>query len=315
MAGVQETPSPPVELEPEVKRQKVDTFLWTAAMITQLISIWGAEYVRLGRDNMQQKHSEAIAQELNEDAVVKAEQCNPITVKQCQTKMNTLKKTFKDELKSKNGTGGVNSSWPYFELLAPYLATTPKMTGIPNGRDGSRQVNVQDDQTGGGASSSDEKDIIVDNQEVEFTGPNAKKKDPVGGVSSSSEVKPAREFCSEGIKGQKTKQALRRSIQKSNQEEAGTAISKSLDAFTTVYAQMAQQALELQNNLAKEKLELQIKLAESNAEMQRKIANDRVENDMKILEMRLRLEAEFANKKNSAGNILHLHTYVKHLVT
>ena len=295
MAAVEEVSSPLVpDSEPELKRQKVDAFTWTVAMVTQLVSIWGAEYVRLGKGNMQQKHWERIAQELNGTESVKAEQCNPVTVKQCQTKINTLKKTFKDELNSKSGTGGVNSTWPYFELLAPFLATTPKMTGIPNGRDGIRQLNVVDDETNDGDSCPDEEDLVVDGKDLDSTGSESTKKLDAGRKknvirgSSSSEDKPAHKSCStEGVKGQETKHAFRKKAQNSNEEERGIAIAKSLDAFTTVYAQMAQHALELQKNLAIEKSELQIKLAESNAEMQRKIANDRADNDMKLLEMRL----------------------------
>lgn len=306
MAAVEDITKLPEDSEPESKRQKVDSIVWTVTMITQLISIWGAEYVRLGRGNMKEKHWDDIARQLNENQSVQDEAGKPITVKQCTTKVNALKKTFREEMKSKNGTGGVNSTWQYFELLAPFLAKTPKMTGIPNGRDGSKQFNVQVDESGEGASSPDEREENVNNEkELPSSGTESDKVKPdntdTGSLSTSPQNKPAQKpllKTPEGIKGQKTKHAQKKGPQKGKTEDAeGSAIAKSLDAFTAVYAQMAQSALELQKNLTKEKLELQVKLAESNADMQRKMANDRVDNDMKILEMRLRLEAEFASKR------------------
>jgi hypothetical protein len=134
--------------EPVTKKQKMEaTFVWSMTMIIELISIWGAEYIRLGKGNMSQSNWETIAAELNANLEANGGKVGgpPITVKQCTTKINGLKKTFKEELLKKTSTGSTNSGWAYFEQLAPFLAKTPKMAGIPNGKDGTKHLNVQVD--------------------------------------------------------------------------------------------------------------------------------------------------------------------------
>jgi hypothetical protein len=114
---------------PEPKSTSV---VWTVVLEDKFIGIWGEEFLRIKQGNFRPHNWTFVAQQINEEL---PEDEPHFTIKQCQTKLNTLKKRFSVELKKKTSTGSVHSSWVHFKVLDLYLKKLAKVAGIPGAID------------------------------------------------------------------------------------------------------------------------------------------------------------------------------------
>jgi hypothetical protein len=111
---------------------KAASAVWTVVLEEKFIGIWGEKFLRINQGNFRPHNWTFVHEQINKE-LPKGEPA--FTVKQCQTKIDSLKKRFTTELKKKTSTKSVNSSWAHFNILAPYLKKLAKVAGIPGAID------------------------------------------------------------------------------------------------------------------------------------------------------------------------------------
>ncbi|XAR67559.1 hypothetical protein NMG60_11002353 [Bertholletia excelsa] len=97
---------------------------WSEGATSVLIDAWGERYLELSRGNLKQKHWKEVA-----DIVSSREDYTkaPKTDIQCKNRIDTVKKKYKVE-KSRIGSGGGPSKWPFFDRLDHLIGPTAKVT-------------------------------------------------------------------------------------------------------------------------------------------------------------------------------------------
>lgn len=119
-------------LKPGGPTPKPASAVWTAELEEKFIGIWGEEFLRIKQGNFRPHNWTFVTEQINKELP----DGEPLfSVKQCQGKMDSLKKRFSTELKKKTSTGSINSSWALFNILAPYLKKLAKVAGIPGAID------------------------------------------------------------------------------------------------------------------------------------------------------------------------------------
>ncbi|GAQ91822.1 hypothetical protein KFL_008620060 [Klebsormidium nitens] len=159
---------------------------WNPELDQKFVGVWGEEFLRIKQGNFKTHNWSFVTEQINKEL---PEGVAPFTVKQCQEKINSLKKRFAAELKKKTSTGSVNSSWVLFEVLAPYLKKLPKVIGIPGAIDsGLLEVPAPPViSTGGNVAGDEEGEYVGENAGAESDAVDQ----PAAGEHSEQVLSPA----------------------------------------------------------------------------------------------------------------------------
>ncbi|MCO5547836.1 hypothetical protein L7F22_001288 [Adiantum nelumboides] len=124
--------------------RQVDT-KWSKAATAACIKHYEDMWVHVKKGNLRPKDWEAVTTELNKEVNM------DYNCEQVRNKIDTLRKKYRKEKGKTTATGGVRSTWEYFELLDTLWSTTPRCVGIPGAFDSSdsrhtpelQEVNVE----------------------------------------------------------------------------------------------------------------------------------------------------------------------------
>jgi hypothetical protein len=312
-AGAPPPPPPPGAAVAVVQKRAPPT-QWNTVNEENVIDEWGGEFTRLQQGNLANRHWKRIADAVNE----KRGDCPEYTVKQCQTKIDSLKTKYKEELKKKTSTGNVNSTWVHFERMGEFLEKLPKTIGIPNGRDSSGVVNSASESVTapGGVdpcgvehpdfepqqhladehaeapdslvtpekrSASKLEKVEESTPPVHTSGPGGSKSDPVS-LSPASEVLAKNEKL--GVSGQRVKPPKRK---RDSGDDTMKPVAAAMDRFGAVYAQVATSMMQIQKDIATDKANRAKEMADEKAKRDKEIADAKAANALALKEMELRL--------------------------
>jgi hypothetical protein len=276
--------------------QKTPTATWTPDLDQKFVSAWGEEFLRINQGNFKPHNWAFVAEQINREL---PDGHPPFTIKQCQEKMNTLKRRFTAELKKKTSTGSVNTDWVLFDVLAPYLKKLAKVIGIPGAIDsGLEEVPApvvlekesgNNAETGGNEyileNAGSESDMVqqpptVGEQPQQIPSPVVTQNSPssaseaTGGKRKISEpteheVDPGFNWFGGPASPSKTeskfekKSGINGHVNSKNKRlkgSPGAALARSIDNFTKVYASMATKALEVEERIAKDKADTNLQM-------------------------------------------------------
>jgi hypothetical protein len=266
------------------------TAVWTVPLEEKFINIWGEEFVRIKQGNFRPHNWTFVTEQINKEVPDGEPQ---FSIKQCQGKMDSLKKRFIKELKKKTSTGSVNSSWTHFHILAPYLKKLAKVAGIPGAIDsGLVKVPSPAEFEEDNVEGAEEDEYVVENAGAEpdpVEQPTAEEQTEEAPASADStktqattktpseeaadkakrkstesstaegqdcqEISPLHKFESKpGVNGQPNGKS------KKFKSSPGAALARSIDNFTKVYANMATKALEVEERIAKDKADTNLQM-------------------------------------------------------
>lgn len=281
---------------------------WSEKTEERFIDKWGTEHVRLEQGNFAKHNWEKLCEEMNAEPDEGQPQ---YTVKNCKTKIDSLKKRYQAELDKKNGTGSVNSQWVHFERIGPFLRKLPKIAGIPGACDSGARVPSAAAKTAANGWTEEEREYWAMGDGVQEEAQAAEKSaasQEQGGVGESSsgpptaekpkgstpckpdeeeadvvELSPTTKFNQKpGVNGQSN--SLRK--RKRERGSAGTAMAKSIDNFAKMYSEVAMKAIEIDQAMAQKKMESDAQIAQKKTEVDLQLAKMSMDLKMEIEKMR-----------------------------
>ncbi|MCO5562623.1 hypothetical protein L7F22_016251 [Adiantum nelumboides] len=103
--------------------------LWSESSTYALMKHFEERWSHVNKGNFRNKDWDEVRDQLNREVN------GSYTNEQVRTKIDTLKKKYRKEKAKSSETGGVRSSWEYFEALDTLWSTAPRCVGIPEGVD------------------------------------------------------------------------------------------------------------------------------------------------------------------------------------
>jgi hypothetical protein len=253
--------------------------VWSLKAEERFIDFWGAEFLRIKQGNFRPHNWKTVTKEVNEGQ----EEGEPhFTEKQCKTKIDSLKKRYTAEFSKKTSTGSVNSSWVHFERIGAYLKKLPKIAGIPGAVDSGARIPSAEEGKQETEELSEE-EVATNEQEINGnkaeelphsegnqTQPSSAAKPPNKPQSSnknkrkSVEEGHAEDDCVELSPISKFEQKVgvigQLNSKRKVKASPGSAVARSIDNFTKMWAGMAAKALEVEEKIAKDKADTNLQM-------------------------------------------------------
>ncbi|KAI5076198.1 hypothetical protein GOP47_0008263 [Adiantum capillus-veneris] len=150
---------PPVTSSSEstkgAKRPRVAISVWDETATSTLLKHYEDRWSHVNKGNLRSKDWDEVTLQLNNEIT------GTFTAEQVRNRIDTLRKKYKKEKSKTTTTGGVRSTWEYFEVVDTLWSSTPRCVGIPGAFDSassqSTHAGSQGTQQGDGCNDGEDK--------------------------------------------------------------------------------------------------------------------------------------------------------------